>query len=64
MILVDPAAAAAGTGIPPRTIRRWVTSGWIARHGSPRRLLVDLQEVAKLAETRRDGRLPDRDPVA
>jgi hypothetical protein len=63
-MILDVATASIATGIPVRTIQRWALNGWIKGHGDGRRLLVNVDEVAELAETRPNGRLPDRHTVA
>lgn len=43
--LVDTATAAVATGRSERTIRRWVTLGRIPNHGTPRKMLVLLDDL-------------------
>jgi len=52
MILIDPALAAVILRRTPRTIRRLVTSGQLTNHGTPRRILIDLEQAADLATHR------------
>ena len=44
-ILVDPAMAAAWTGRPTSTLRRWTMEQRITRHGTRRHALYDLNEL-------------------
>jgi len=50
---------AAGTGVPIRTLRRWIAEGRMTAERTDRRWLVDPLEVAELVEMRQaaGGRL-------
>lgn len=63
-VVVDPPVASVATGVPVRTIQRWVLRGLLTDHGDGLRLLVDIEAVQELAETRRNGRLPSHHTVA
>lgn len=66
-MIVDPATASIATGVPVRTIRRWVLQGRMVDHGDGLRILVDIDEVAQLQDiraTRKDGRLPKTGAMA
>lgn len=45
MILIDTEAAAVALGVTARRIRQMVAEGKLTRYGTPRRILVDLQEL-------------------
>lgn len=45
MTLLDTEAAAKALGVTPRRIRQMVAEGKLTRHGTTRRLKVDLQEL-------------------
>ncbi|MFE7609234.1 hypothetical protein [Streptomyces celluloflavus] len=47
-LLVPAARAAKHYSLDVRTIQRWAAQGRLVRHGTPRRLLVDLKEVDQL----------------
>lgn len=51
--LVDYRLAAAFFGLPTGTLRRWIHEGRIGRHGSPRRIIVDMREVQTVRDTLR-----------
>ena len=57
-MILDVATASIATGIPERTIQRWVNSGWLTDHSpGERRITVDVDAVVELAEKRPHGRL-------
>ena len=58
--LVDPVAASRCTGVPLRTIQRWVKLGRITNYGTNRAALVDAGEVQELDDMRDalGGQLP------
>jgi hypothetical protein len=60
MVPVDPVAASRGTGVPVRTIQRWVRYGRLLDYGEGRSILVDPGEVQQLADLREmlGGQLP------
>lgn len=43
--LADIETATHWTGRPAGTLRRWVSEGRITRHGTARRMLLDLREL-------------------
>lgn len=45
MTLIDSATAAAALGITERTVRRLVTRGKFTNHGTPRAILIDLEQI-------------------
>lgn len=61
-MILDVRTASLATGVPVRTIQRWVVEGRIVDHTTGARLLVDVDEVVELAELRntRKGWLPIR----
>lgn len=62
-MILDPITASVATGIPVRTIQRWVQKGWLTDHGE-RAIRVDVDAVVALADTRPGGRLPKSALVA
>jgi hypothetical protein len=58
--LVDPIAASRCTGVPVRTIQRWVRYGRIIDYGDGQKILVDPGEIQQLADLRDTlrGQLP------
>lgn len=48
----DPIAASRGTGVPVRTIQRWVAAGRLVNYGDGRAILVDPAEVQELEDLR------------
>jgi hypothetical protein len=62
-VILDPATASVATGVPTRTIQRWVLTGRIIDHGDGQHLAVDAYEVAQLA-TLRDARKGQRLPYS
>lgn len=48
-VLMNTADCAHLTGIPLRTIQRWIAAGRLANHGTPRRALIDMHELTQLA---------------
>jgi hypothetical protein len=63
---VDPVAASRGTGVPVRTIQRWVRYGRLLDYGDGEKILVDPGEVQQLEDLRETlgGRLPTWRSVA
>lgn len=63
---VDPVAASRGTGVPVRTIQRWVRYGRLLDYGDGRSILVDPGEVQQLEDLRitLGGKLPSLRHVA
>ena len=60
-MILDTATASIATGVPVRTIQRWVLKGLVVDHGDGLHLRVDVDEVVNLAElrdTRQGRRLP------
>jgi len=60
-MILDPATAAIATGVPARTIRRWVLLGRVIDHGDGLHIRVDVDEIAQLRDiraTRPSRRLP------
>lgn len=60
MTPVDPVAASRGTGVPVRTIQRWVRYGRLLDYGDGHSILVDPGEVQELSDLRDTlgGQLP------
>lgn len=57
-MILDVATASIASGIPIRTIQRWVRNQWLTDHSDgTRAILVDVDELVVLAETRPNGRL-------
>ena len=66
-MILDPATASIATGVPVRTIQRWVLDGRLADHGDGLTIRVNPDDVAELdaiRNTRKGGRLPNRNAVA
>lgn len=65
-MILDPATASLATGVPTRTIQRWVLTGRICDHGDGLHIRVDPDEVIELEEMRirNGGRLPNGMRVA
>ena len=63
---VDVIAASRGTGVPVRTIQRWVQYGRLLNYGTEQAILVDPGEVQELDDLRATlgGRLPKWQRVA
>lgn len=66
MTPVDPVAASRCTGVPIRTIQRWVRYGRVIDYGDGRIILVDPGEVQQLSDLRDTlhGQLPKSRNVA
>lgn len=58
--LVDAEAASRCTGVPLRTLQRWVEHGRVTNYGTADAILVDAAEVQELADLRDllGGQLP------
>lgn len=52
--LIDAEVAALILRVTPRRVRQLVTDGTLDNHGGPRKLLLDIQQVTQLAQTRRE----------
>lgn len=50
MRLIDSETAARALGVTARTVRRWVTSGVLPNRGTPRAILVDLEDVMRVSD--------------
>ena len=59
-ILLDGAMAAAWTGRPESTLRRWVHEGRLTRYGPPDRALYDIDELPERSVGGVPRRLPNR----
>jgi hypothetical protein len=60
-MILDPRTASLATGVPVRTIQRWVCAGRITDHGdgSVIRVAVDeLSQLVALRDARKGHRLP------
>lgn len=51
-MILDVRTASIATGVPVRTIQRWVLLGRIIDHGDGLTFRVDVDEIAQLAELR------------
>lgn len=57
-MILDVETAHIATGVPVRTIQRWVQNGWLIDHITRGRgITVDVDAVLELAEKRPHGRL-------
>jgi hypothetical protein len=66
-VILDPATASIATGVPVRTIQRWVLDGRLTDHGDGLTIRVDVDDVAELdaiRNTRKGRRLPNGNAVA
>lgn len=45
MTLLDTTTAALAAGVTARTIRRWITTGRLTNHGTPRHIRIDYQQL-------------------
>jgi hypothetical protein len=66
-VILDPATASIATGVPTRTIQRWVLTGRITDHGDGLTIRVNPDDVAELdaiRNTRKGRRLPNGNVVA
>lgn len=45
MTLVDTTVAALAAGVTPRTIRRWIHTGRLTNHGTPRHIRINLDQL-------------------
>ncbi len=61
-MILDPELASIVTGVPTRTIQRWVLRGWIEDHGDGQHIRINAYDVAELA-TLRDSRKGHRLPL-
>lgn len=59
-MILDVETVSVATGVPVRTIQRWVQNGWLTDHTERGRgITVDVDELLELAERRPHGRLLD-----
>lgn len=50
--LVTPVEASLATGYAPSTLLSWVRKGKLTRHGTPRKVLLDMAELRRLLAVR------------